>query len=306
MSHPLMLLPPAALACQSRRKAAGKPRQSNTRSPAPTKPVGGGGAGERVLESPATTPPGARDLAGNDASGREPAAVRESQDGPDARQPRRRGQIDPRFEVRRDPNRPRRGRGIFALQDVRAGTRVMVAYQSAAVPKDAYRAAFCRRCLSLLDKSTLIKCRRCEDRFCGKECVIAAAGEGTHEATCAFMEASGPNAPPAALPGGALPPAYAPAATETELMRLTMECLARRRAGLCGDEEWDEILDLEGCGVAPGGGDRRGVDGGAAGAASATPENRVFHPSVLQEAGHRLKGGAREVPVEEMEMVHSR
>lgn len=236
---------------------------------------------------------------------------------PARQQPRRRAQIDPRFEVRRNPTCPQRGRGVFALQPVPAGTQVMVAREAAAVPKDAYRAAFCRRCLTLLDKSTLIKCRRCEDRFCGKDCVIAAAGEGTHEATCAFME--GPewrNDGGGGTPGGGKgaeglsTTAYEPAASETELLRLTMECLARRRAILSDEEEWDEIIDIDagrddvgvGVDVDVDVGGANGWEGQSAGASS----SGIVDPAVLREAQQKLKEGGREVSVEEIEMVHRR
>ena len=116
------------------------------------------------------------------------------------------------------------------MEPVPAGTEVLVAKQAAALPRGRYRPAFCRRCLTLLDKSLLIKCRRCEDRFCGKECVIAAAGEGTHEATCDFVEGLGEGCLEKLGEGDNA------AAAEKDILRLTVECLARRGAGLSDDE----------------------------------------------------------------------
>lgn len=245
-----------------------------------------------------------------------------------------RGQLDPRFEVLRDTSRPVRGRGVFATQDVKGGTKVMVARQTAAVPMDRYRTAFCRRCLVLLDKSTLIKCRRCEDRFCGKGCVIAAAGEGTHEATCGFVENldyhdHDVEGPQPGRRGGSdwdgggdkegeehklslneasrmqLEATYSPAATETELLRLTMECLARRRAGLIDESEWEEILDLDSGerGESADAAAEQGNEGSApAGGAGGTK----LHPAMLREAQARLKGGRVRVSEEEIQMVYTR
>lgn len=199
---------------------------------------------------------------------------------------RRRGQLDPRFDVKRDPSRPQRGRGLFAVEAVSAGTEVMVARQAAAVPRDTYRAAFCRRCLTLLDKKLLIKCRRCEDRFCGKECVIAAAREGTHEATCAFVEGLGVECLEELTKGDSA------AATEKEILRLTVECLARRRAGLSDEEEWVEIEDLD---LGVGGTEN---SGGAIGG--------FLDASVIREAQARLNNRGLEVSPEEIETVHRR
>lgn len=196
---------------------------------------------------------------------------------------RRRGQLAPPFDVRRDPARPQRGRGVFAVEAVPAGTEVMVARLAAAVPRDQYRAAFCRRCLTLLDKKLLIKCRRCEDRFCGKECVIAAAGEGTHEATCAFVEGLG-DLEKLEMGGSA-------AATQKEILRLTVECLARRGAGLSDEEEWVEIEDLDlGAGV----GEKYGAG---------CP---ILDAGVIREAQARLISTGVEVSAEEVQTLYRR
>ncbi|CAM9657808.1 unnamed protein product [Ectocarpus sp. 6 AP-2014] len=198
---------------------------------------------------------------------------------------RRRGQLDPRFQVRRNPARPKRGRGIFAVEAVPAGTEVLVAKQAAALPRDRYRPAFCRRCLTLLDKSLLIKCRRCEDRFCGKECVIAAAGEGTHEVTCGLVEGLGEEQLSELGRGDNA------AATETDILRLTVECMSRRGAGLSDEEEWIEIDDL----VLP------EDEGGGEGSGGGTLE-----PDVIREAQARLNDGGLEVSAEEIQTVHRR
>lgn len=201
---------------------------------------------------------------------------------------RRRGQIDPRFAVRRDPAQPRRGRGVFALEKVPAGTEVLVAKQAAAIPRDRYRAAFCRRCLTLLDKKSLIKCRRCEDRFCGKECVIAHAGESTHEATCAFIEGLGEEHLER-LGGGA-----STAVTDGEILRLTMECFARRSASLSDQDEWVEIEDLD---LGPGNvGENGGLDS----------ENEILDPDVIRMAEARLNARGLVVTAEEIQTVNRR
>lgn len=206
---------------------------------------------------------------------------------------RRRGQLDLRFQVRRNPARPKRGRGVFAVEAVPAGTEVLVAKQAAALPRGRYRQAFCRRCLTLLDKSLLIKCRRCEDRFCGKECVIAAAGEGTHEVTCNLVEGLGKDCLERLGRGDNA------AATEGEILRLTVECLSRRAAGLSDEEEWIEIDDLvlaedgEGAVRSAGGGD------GDAGLG-------MLEEGVIRDAQARLKAAGLEVSVEEIQTVHRR
>lgn len=200
---------------------------------------------------------------------------------------RRRQQLDPRFEVRRDPACPQRGRGVFAIEAVPAGTEVMVARQAAGLPRDRYRAAFCRCCLNLLDKAALIKCQRCEDRFCGKECVIAAAREGTHETTCSYVEGLGDGCfdSPGARDSAA--------ATEREILRLTIECLARRRAGLSDEEEWAEIEDLD-LGAGATDDEDPGVDGG------------MLDVAAIREAQARLNRKGYEVPAREIQMVHRR
>ena len=197
---------------------------------------------------------------------------------------RRRGQIDQRFTVRRDPSR---GRGIFALEAVPAGTEVLVAKQAAAVPRDRYRAAFCRRCLTLLDKKSLIKCRRCEDHFCGKECVIAAAGEGTHEATCAFVEDLGEERLEKMGEG------LSTAATDREILRLAMDCLSRRSAGLSDQDEWVEIEDL---------------DLGTAGFTDygECDSDGTLDADVIRAVEARLGSRGLVVTVEEMQTVHRR
>lgn len=274
---------------------------------------------------------------------------------------RRRDQLDPRFEIQADPARPHRGRGIFATQAVKAGTKVMVARQSAAVPKDKYRAAFCCRCLTLVDKNTLIKCRHCEDRFCGKDCVIAAANEGTREATCAFLEnldGGDDTAAASAAQGRAVVGSfagrekrgrsnlnitsngdgggaskeeihrreelkaallaqsentYAPAASVLELLRLMMECLARRRAGLCSQQEWEEILDLEDGGEhddadATAATTTTGSGGGGDGAPSEDCDSlgARLNPCLLRAAEEKLDGGKIQVSAEEIQMVYAR
>lgn len=169
----------------------------------------------------------------------------------------------------------------------------MVAKQAAALPRARYRPAFCRRCLTLLDKSLLIKCRRCEDRFCGKECVIAAAGEGTHEATCDFVEGLGGECLEKLGQGDNA------AATEKEILRLTIECLSRRGAGLSDEEEWIEIDDLvlpenERGGAGGGGGNDDGDSGG------------TLEDSLLREAQARLNNRGLGVSAEEIQTVHRR
>eukprot|EP00752_Nemacystus_decipiens_P001976 g1899.t1 len=208
---------------------------------------------------------------------------------------RRRGQLDPRFQVRRNPARPLRGRGVFAVEPVMAGAVVLVAKQAAALPRGRYRTAFCRRCLTLLDKSQLIKCRRCEDRFCGKECVIAAAGEGTHEATCDFVEGLGGECLEKLGEGDNA------AAAEKDILRLTVECLARRGAGLSDDEEWIEIDDL----VLPeqereAGGGGGGCDGGF------VERDGMLEDDVVRDAQTRLNNRGLAVSAEEIQTVHRR
>lgn len=174
----------------------------------------------------------------------------------------------------------------------------MVARQAAALPRGRYRPAFCRRCLTLLDKSLLIKCRRCEDRFCGKECVIAAAGEGTHEATCDFVEGLGEESLRKLGEGDS------GAATEKEILRLTVECLSRRGAGLSDEEEWIEIDDLvlpEDDGEAGGGAGGGGAGGGGGGGGDGTLED-----SVVREAQARLNSRGLGVSAEEIQTVHRR
>lgn len=205
---------------------------------------------------------------------------------------RRRGQLDPRFQVRRNPARPLRGRGVFAVEPVPAGTEVLVAKQAAALPRGRYRPAFCRRCLTLLDKSLLIKCRRCEDRFCGKECVIAAAGEGTHEATCDFVEGLGEGCLEKLGEGDNA------AAAEKDILRLTVECLARRGAGLSDDEEWIEIDDL----VLP---EQSGGGGGGDGDGEFEGDG-MLEPNVVREAQARLNNRGLAVSAEEIQTVHRR
>lgn len=176
------------------------------------------------------------------------------------------------------------------MEPVLAGAEVLVAKQAAALPRGRYRPSFCRRCLSLLDKSHLIKCRRCEDRFCGKECVIAAAGEGTHEATCDFVEGLGEECLEKLGEGDNA------AAAEKDILRLTVECLARKGAGLSDDEEWIEIDDL----VLPeqereAGGDGDGFEG-----------DGMLEADVVREAQARLNNRGLAVSAEEIQTVHRR
>lgn len=182
------------------------------------------------------------------------------------------------------------------MEAVPAGTEVMVAKQAAALPRGRYRAAFCRCCLTLLDKAALIKCQRCEDRFCGKECVISAAGEGTHEATCSFVEGLGDDCVNSVGSGAGRRDSAA--ATEMEILRLTIECLARKRAGLSDEEEWAEIEDLDvGAGVADDGDDDvddAGADGG------------VLDVAAIREAQARLNRKGHEVSAREIQRVHRR
>ena len=179
---------------------------------------------------------------------------------------------------------------MFAVEAVPAGTEVMVAKQAAALPRGRYRAAFCRCCLTLLDKAALIKCQRCEDRFCGKECVISAAGEGTHETTCSFVEGLGDDCLNSVGAGR-----DSAAATEREILRLTMECLARRRAGLSDEEEWAEIEDLDvGAGVTDDDGDDPAADGW------------MLDVAAIREAQARLNMKGHEVSAREIQRVHRR
>lgn len=177
------------------------------------------------------------------------------------------------------------------MEPVQAGTQVLVAKQAAALPRGRYRPAFCRRCLTLLDKSLLIKCRRCEDRFCGKECVIAAAGEGTHEATCDFVEGLGEECLERLGEGDNA------AAAEKDVLRLTVECLARRGAGLSDDEEWIEIDDL----VLPEQEREAGGGGGGGGEGDG-----MLEADVVREAQARLNNRGLAVSPEEIQTVHRR
>lgn len=180
------------------------------------------------------------------------------------------------------------------MEAVPAGTQVLVARQAAALPRGRYRPAFCRRCLTLLDKSLLIKCRRCEDRFCGKECVIAAAGEGTHEATCDFVEGLGEETLRKLGEGDNA------AATEKEILRLTVECLSRRGAGLSDEEEWIEIDDL----VLPEDGGEAGRSAGDGGGEG--DGDGMLEDSVVGEAQARLNSRGLGVSAEEIQTVHRR
>lgn len=155
---------------------------------------------------------------------------------------RRTAQLDSRVEIRCDP---KRGRGLFALRDMPAGTEVMRAPATAAVLLSRERES-CGGCL-LKVAGTLEACHDCSLSFCadckqyatcGGTKIGDAGGSGvfgdsnaTCELTKELLRVCATN------PEGGSP--------DEGVLRLLADVLIRRKAGMINDEEWDMLNSLE-------------------------------------------------------------
>lgn len=86
-----------------------------------------------------------------------------------------------------------------------------------------------------------------------------------------------------------------PAASEKEILRLTVECLARRGAGLSDEEEWIEIEDLD-----------LGILGGVGVSGRDEGGYRTLDSAVVREAQARLSSRGVDVSTEEIQTLHRR
>lgn len=152
-----------------------------------------------------------------------------------------RRQLDPRFVVRRDPQQPSRGRGVFALQDVRAGAEVMRVRPAAAVVQTQDQRMMCACCFKNVSipgrEPPRSACSMCDYVFC-KECTDKDGFQQSvefqvHRDCCEFCSALKQS------PVGDVEEA------DPELLRLMADCFARRKRGLVDDAAWAEIQRLE-------------------------------------------------------------
>lgn len=150
-------------------------------------------------------------------------------------------QLDARFVVRRDPLRPKRGRGVFAVHGVPAGTEVMRVRAVAVAAKFKYHLTVCAYCFTNQrpqkdgGKVLTIMCDGCNARLC-EECyarpgVQDSARAKVHADTCQFTKS--------------VAAAHIAAHVDSELLVLVADCLARRKRGLIDDQEWAAINGLE-------------------------------------------------------------
>lgn len=147
----------------------------------------------------------------------------------------RTGKLNRRFVIRRDSQRANRGRGVFAVKDVPKGTEVMRVRAVAAVVKNKARENMCCMCFRNIGQvgGTLSTCSTCSYGFC-RECRSSVArrqGNAAHTRTCSFVASVDSN------PVGMADP---------ELLRLTADCLVRKKSDQINDEEWEVMNTLEG------------------------------------------------------------
>lgn len=150
---------------------------------------------------------------------------------------RRAAKLDRRVEFSR--RHPKRGRGLFALRDLPAGTEVMRVPAVAAVLSGRGAKDSCAGCfLSMKAVGQLNACQGCPLRFCArcKKEGIGGGGVGHNNGTCeltkGFIGIRANNT------GGSGSP-------NEGLLRLVADLLVRRRAGVISDEEWDLLKSLE-------------------------------------------------------------
>lgn len=146
---------------------------------------------------------------------------------------RRSAKLDDRVVFRTDKERPQRGRGLFAVKDVPAGTEIMRVRAAGAVLMRHRAKHQCGRCFTQLqptDKSVLV-CATCEFSFC-YDCATADDKDGAHRTTCR----SSRNV--TSIQSGA-------EVGDEAVIRLVANCLARRKTCVIDDEEWDLIESLD-------------------------------------------------------------
>lgn len=202
---------------------------------------------------------------------RSPAVVAEEQ------KPR---QLDARFAIRRDPRRPKRGRGVFAVEDVPAGTEVMRVRAVAATVISKHRQQTCACCFtgqrqrSSGEIGPMVVCQFCKAHFCEECCrrpgFKESASALVHTDTCYLARSV------AAKPIGAK--------VDVELLFLVVDFLARRKRRLVDDEEWEAVNGLEGSEV------------GAAGGAKALTERE------LREVRERMQASSPELGISESDV----
>lgn len=154
---------------------------------------------------------------------------------------RRAAKLDTRVEIRRHK---KRGRGLFALRNIPAGTEVMRVPAAAAV--SLHGKGSCSGCLlTTAEVGSLKACPGCSLRFCAR-CKDAGTARGAKgvgvlapvhssamcELTKEFFEMC---ATSRGATGG----------PDFDSLRLLADVVVKRKAGMIEDEEWDVLISLE-------------------------------------------------------------
>lgn len=164
------------------------------------------------------------DLVNETASESLPETKSSSDDDP-TQYARRTGNLDARVEIRFDT---KRGRGLFALRDIPAGTEVMRVPAAAAVLLDRSRKGSCSGCLLPADTvGSLEACHGIPLSLCAgckKAGSVGATRELTKELNTICATSRG---------------------VDKDSLRLAADVFVRRKAGLLDDSEWGLLNSLE-------------------------------------------------------------
>lgn len=172
------------------------------------------------------------DLVDESASESSPP-TKSSSDGDPTQYARRTANLDARVEVRFDP---KRGRGLFALRDISAGTEVMRVPAAAAVLLDRSRKGSCSGCLLPTDTvGSLEACHGFPLSFCAgcKKAGAVGGVSGVHNGVT--RELTKELNTICATSGG----------VDKDSLRLAADVFVRRKAGLFDDSEWGLLNSLE-------------------------------------------------------------
>lgn len=153
---------------------------------------------------------------------------------------RRAANLDSRVEIRRDE---RRGRGLFALRNIPAGTEVMRVPAAAAVSLQGKGS--CSGCLlSTNPVGPLEVCHGCSLSFCAS-CKNAGTTRGAKGARVIAVVHSSAMCELTKEFFGICATSRGGAGPDNGSLRLLADVLVKRKAGMIDDEEWDLLSSLE-------------------------------------------------------------
>ncbi|CAM9324935.1 unnamed protein product [Hapterophycus canaliculatus] len=153
---------------------------------------------------------------------------------------RRAAKLDSRVEIRRHP---KRGRGLFALGNIPAGTEVMRVPAAGAVSRQGHGS--CSGCLlSANTVGPLQPCHGCSLSFCAS-CKIAGTARGAKGVGIIAIVHSGPMCELTKEFFGICATSRGGAGPSHDSLRLLADVVVKRKAGIIDDEEWALLISLE-------------------------------------------------------------